>query len=389
LELYGLSHRESLVYLLVLRMGSASAGEIAKTLQLRRMEEYRLVKKLAEAGIIQANAGKPVTYSAQPVEAVVSGMLEERSRRIGEMELAKQELLSLSQSLPRGRARASDQQFRMIQGREQVYNKIARMAETSTGSLDLLLTKNDLVQAVGLGITDKLSEAADRQVKVRVITFVDESTIDTVEHLQAKCEVRHSDESLRGRMVVEDRSGALSSMVLDDTTGRRNERDVAIYSESQNYAELMSSLFEAAYKAASDSKERIERLHERRQLEGRVRALTDVLQATLPDDGWKVNSPGLMIGKSGSNYDFAAVASSGQRSCGIDVVVAKKEQEAKDRVVQSIMKRLELPGISIIIVSTKDVGEEVENLAKLMKVSLVQAPDTLAAVTEVRRLLKS
>jgi sugar-specific transcriptional regulator TrmB len=388
-QLYGLSQREAMVYLFVLKMGAASAGEIAKALQLRRMEGYRLVRKLADSGVILANAGKPVTYSAQPIDDVVSAMLEEEGRRMKKMELAKQELLALSQALPRGQTRPSEQQFRIIQGREQIYNRIAKMAETSHNSLDLLLTKNDLVQAYGLGLTDKLNDAARHSVKVRVISFIDESTMDSAEHINAKCDVRHSSESQRSRMVLSDRSSALSSLVLDDTQGRRNERDVAIYSESPNYAEMMSSLFEVAYKAASDSKERIEGLREGRLLEGRVKALADVLQAMLPEEGMKVKTPGLLIGRSGASYDFVAVVGNDQKTFGIDVVAAKKPQDARERVVQSMMKRLELPQVGIIVVSTVEVGEEVEGLAKLMGVTLIEAKDTISAVSELRKALKA
>jgi hypothetical protein len=305
------------------------------------------------------------------------------------MELAKEELLSLSQSLPRGPSKPSEQQFKILQGREQIYNKVSKMAEGASDSLDLLLTRNDLVQAHSLGITDGLNGAAGRRVKVRILSFVDESTMDAAEELQKKCEVRHSDEAQTGRMVVADHSSALSSLVLDDSQGRRNDRDVAIYSESRNYAELMSSLFEVAYRAAAGSKERIERVKEGKALESRIKALADVLRATLPDDGWKVKSPSVLVGRSGSSYEFVAVVTKGSRSFGIDVITAKKEQDAKDRVVQSVMKKLDLPDDGILVLSTKNVGEEVEKLAKLMNVTLVQAPDTLAAVSEVRKSLKA
>ena len=388
LKTYGLGNREALVYLFVLKMGSASAGEIAKALQLRRMEAYRLVKKLTDASIIQANAGKPVTYSAQPVEVVVTTMLEIEGRRSKEMELAKDELLSISQSLPKGKTKASDQQFKIIQGREQIYGRIARMAEIASNSLDLLLTKNDLIQANGVGIADKLAEAASRKVKVRVMGSIDGSTLEAADQLGERCSVRHAGEAQSGRMVIADGSTALSSLVLDDSLGRRNERDVAIYSESQNYAEMLSSLFETAYKAAPDSAEVMERLREGKQFDSRLRALVEVLRATLPDDGWRVKAPGLLLGVSGASFDFTAVASSGGKSFGIDIVVAGKEQDAKDRVVRSVMKKLELPDNNVVVVSTKQVGDEVERLAKLMNVSLVQAPDTLAATSQVRKILK-
>ncbi|MDV3244919.1 MAG: hypothetical protein LYZ66_07105 [Nitrososphaerales archaeon] len=389
LQLYGLNPREALVYLLVLRTGSVSAGDVAKSLSLRRMEAYRLVKKLADAGIIQPNAGKPVTYSAEPVEAVVSAMMEGQAQKARAMETAKEELLALSKSIPRGSPRPSEQQFRIIQGREQIYNKMGRMAEGASKCLDLLLTKNDLVQALQLGITEKLTEAAERRVKVRVLSTIDEATLEAAEAMQGKCEVRHSTDAVTGRLVLEDRTAALSSLVLDDSQGRRNERDIAVSSESPDYAEMMSSLFDVAYQSAAGSTERIGALKEAMALDGRIKSLADVLQATLPEDGWEVAAPGVILGKSGASYSFAVAARKGKRTVGLDVVAAKKEEETNDRTVQSVMKKLDIGDAGIVVVATERPGEEVEKLAKLMGVGLVSARDTIGTVTEVRKLLRS
>lgn len=389
LQLYGLNAREASVYILVLRVGAVSAGDIAKSLSLRRMEAYRLVKKLSDENMIQANAGKPVTYSALPVETVISAMMDREAQKTRAMESARQELLALSKSLPRGKTRPTEQQFKIIQGREQIYNKINRMAEEATKTLDLLLTKNDLVQAFQLGITDRLTEAASRGVKVRVLSSIDDSTLEPAEVLQKRCELRHSTEAVSGRMVLVDAAAGLSSLVLDDSQGRRNERDIAVSSESPNYGEMMSSLFDVAFRSAVASAERIEEVKESRALGGRIRSLAEVLRATLPEDGWEVTAPGIMLGKSGATYSFAVVARKGKRAVGVDVVATKKEQETKDKAVQCIMKKLDLPDAGIMVVTTDQVGEEVGRLAKLMSVGLVWAHDTIGAVSEVKKALRS
>ncbi|MDV3294102.1 MAG: hypothetical protein LYZ70_07510 [Nitrososphaerales archaeon] len=388
LQLYGLSPREASVYLLALRTGAIGAGEIAKALSLRRMEAYRLVKKLSDANLIQANAGKPVTYSALPVDSVISAMMEGQTQKTRAMESAMEELLALSKALPRGKTRPSEQQFKIIQGREQIYNKIARLAEGASMSLDLLLTRNDLVQAFQLGITERLTEAASRGVKVRVLSSIDDSSLEAAEALQKKCDLRHSTEAVSGRMVLADRTASVSSLVLDDSQGRRNERDIAVSSESPNYAEMMSSLFDVAYKSAAASGERIGAVRESRALGGRIKSLADVLQATLPEGGWEAEMPGILLGKSGASYSFAVVARKGKRAVGLDVVAAKKEQETKDNTIQSIMKKLDLPDEHIIVVSTDKVGEDVERLAKLMGVGMISARDTIGAVSEVKKALK-
>jgi sugar-specific transcriptional regulator TrmB len=389
LQLYGLNEREALVYLMIFRAGSASAGDIAKTLSLRRMEAYRLVKKLADANMIRANAGKPVTYSAESVEDLVSAMMEANTQKTKAMEVAKEELLVLVRSMPRGRPRPSEQQFKIIQGREQIYSKIGRMVDDAKDNLGLLLTRNDLVQAYNLGIIDKLTKAAGRGVKVKVLTSIDETTIEAAEELQKKCELRHSADPVAGRLVLQDSTAALSSLVLDDSQGRRNDQDVAVSSESPNYAAMLASLFDVAYKSAAPGAETMGTVKEAKSSGNRVRSIAEVLQVTLPEDGWEVSAPGGLLGKSGASYAFPLVARKGKRTVAVEIIASRKEQESKDRAVQSIMRKLDIGDAEIVVACPPAAGEEVLKLAELMGVGLVYAQDTIGTVTELRKRLRS
>lgn len=389
LQLYGMSEREALVYLLVLRAGSASAGEVAKALSLRRMEAYRLVKKLSDANVIRANAGKPVTYSAQPVDEVVSTMMEVNAQRIKAMEAAKEELLMMVRSMPRGKPRPSEQQFRIIQGREQIYNKVGRMADEAKDSLSLLLTRNDLVQAFQMGIVDRLKAAAGRGVKVKILGSIDEATLEAAEALLKKCELRHSADAVTGRLVLQDNATALSSLVLDDSQGRRNDQDIAVFSESPNYAEMLASLFEVAYDSATPSKQRIDAVKESKSLGGKLKSVTEVLQVTLPEEGWVVKAPGVLIGKSGASYAFPVVASKGDRRVAIELVVAGKESDAKDIGVQAIMRKLDVEDAELVVALIPSAPEDVKKLAQLIGVGVVSGQDTIGAVGELRKLLRT
>ncbi len=251
LELYGLSEREAMVFVHILRNGSSSAGEIARTLKLGRVEAYKLVKKLTESNLIHASAGKPVTYSVQSLESFTSAMAEVQKQKLKGMELARGELIYLTRNLPRNDSKASNQRFRMIQGREQIYNHLARMVMASTRSVDLIFTRNDLVLSNIVGITDSLNQVADRGSRVRVISHVDESTMEAVEGLSGRCQLRHSNVTSIGRLEIADASQTLTSIVLDGSQGMKNEKDVAIWSDSRDYASLMSSLFETAFNASS------------------------------------------------------------------------------------------------------------------------------------------
>ena len=257
LELYGLSEREAMVFVHILRNGSSSAGEIARTLRLGRVEAYKLVKKLTESNLIHASAGKPVTYSVQSLESFIGSMTDIQMQTLKGMEVARGELIYLTRNLHRTDSRASNQRFKMIQGREQIYNHLARMVRASTRSVDLIFTRNDLVLSNIVGLTDGLNQVAERGSRVRIISQVDESTMEAAEGLSGRCQLRHSSVTSVGRLGVADSSQTLTSLVLDSSQGMKNDKDVAIWSDSRDYATLMSSLFETAYNASSPAEGRI------------------------------------------------------------------------------------------------------------------------------------
>jgi len=50
------------------RQRAAERGEIAKAVQIRRMEAYRIIKRLADSGVVVATPGNPVKYTGEPIE---------------------------------------------------------------------------------------------------------------------------------------------------------------------------------------------------------------------------------------------------------------------------------------------------------------------------------
>src|SRR5208282_2687642 len=113
---YGLSDRESLVYLSLLANGRQSAGEIAKAVEIRRMEAYRTIKRLADSGVVVASPGNPVKYTAEPIEQVVATMMDRQMKKLEEMEKGRAEVVSIGRTLAPQPGQKGEYSFRMVQG---------------------------------------------------------------------------------------------------------------------------------------------------------------------------------------------------------------------------------------------------------------------------------
>jgi sugar-specific transcriptional regulator TrmB len=381
---YGLTERESLVYLHLLSHGQLSAGEIAKGVEVRRMEAYRVIKRLADSGIVLATPGNPVKYRAEPIEEVVAKMMDEQMKKLQEMEKGRLEVISLGKSLPMAAAAGEEYRFKMVQGREQVYSLIQRMIDASTTSLDMILTRNDMVQLHILGGSERVRLAKKRGVTTKLISVVDYQTMEAAEVLMRSSEVRHSEE-YSGRIVIGDGSEILVSIVLDDSQGRKDERDVAIWTNSKSYAGVMAKMFERAFSSSLDAKDRIVQLKSGRRGEERTKALIDVLRATLPLEGWKVECPGRLKGISGREYEFPAVLTQRDKTFAVEIVIGNSEKDTKEPTIGGIMKGIEVKGARVIVIASPRGGDELVKLANLVGVSLIDGSDTVSAVTRVRK----
>ncbi len=382
---YGLSDRESTIYLHLLANGSRGAGEIAKAVQLRRMEVYRIVKALSERGMVAASPGKPVKYAPEPMEAVIALLMDQQMKKLKGMEEARPELLTVGRTVQRLPESAIESRFKMIQGREQIYGQMERMIDSSTSGLQLVLTRNDLVQLHLLGASERFRNAIKRGVSLKLLSSVDLKTVEAVESLPRGSEMRHSDEFAIGRMLISDGSQILVSLVLDDTQGRKNDRDIAIWTDSSNYAEMMRLLFQKAFSSSVPSEERVREIKGGRKIEERSKAIADVLRATLSVDGWEVEAPGKLTGASGEPYVFPVVLKKNNKVIATDVVLGSSEATAREQIIASIMKGLEIKSGKLFVIASPYSGDDLAKLAELVGVSLVDGSDTVDAVSALRR----
>jgi len=386
---YGLSDRESLVYLQFLAHGRLSAGEVAKGLQLRRMEAYRITKRLADLGIVEAIPGKPLRYSPKPIEEVVAKMMDEQMKKLQEMEKDRAEVISLGKSLPAVAKTTSEYRFKMIQGREQIYNQVERMINGSTSSLDMVLTRNDLVQLHLLGASEAIATAQKRRVMTRIIGVVDHETVEATERMARVSEFRHSEDFSIGRLVIADGGQILVSLVLDDSQGRRNERDIAIWTDSETYAGMMQSMFEKAFSAGTVAGDRLKELKTGRRVLERRKAIIDVLKAALPVEGWQVEAPGLVKGVSGNDYEFDVVLTLKGKAFAVEIIIGNNEAAIRDSIIAGIMKGLEIKTARLLVLASPYAGEELGKLAGLLGVTLIDGGDAVNSVSRLRREISS
>ncbi len=389
LGVYGLTEREARIFVYLSKNGATGAGELAKGLEIRRMEAYRLLKRLTDRGIVASTAGKPIKYQAESIEGILSLLTDEQRGFVRRMDDAKAEVMQLWRQLPRAPKENFEQRFRIIQGREQIYSTMMKMLESASASVQMVLTKNDVAQAYVLGMSDRVKELNKRGVRARMVTVVDPSALEAAEAFARALELRHSDEASRSRLVLVDGVESLVSLVLDDSTGAKNERDVAIWTDSKDYAELMAAMYRVSFERAKETAEMLDSMKSRLKFEGKVSSIVGAVRSAVEDEGWSISTPGKIAGVSGSEYEFAAVlAGPDEKRVAVEVVFGYKDKPVGEQVTASIVKKLDLEDATLLILSAPMPDEQTSGLARLMGVALIDATDPLGAASAVRESLR-
>ncbi|MGB9212801.1 MAG: helix-turn-helix domain-containing protein, partial [Halobacteriota archaeon] len=103
---FGLTEKEALLYLHLLKYGPKTPSPIAKSLKTYREDVHRTLTELIEKGMVRPSFDSPTVYAAVDLDTALGSALQKQESELREMEERKRELQELSQQQ---RFRASDE----------------------------------------------------------------------------------------------------------------------------------------------------------------------------------------------------------------------------------------------------------------------------------------
>lgn len=91
---YGLTEVQAKVYYHLLTLGSTSSTKVAKQLNVHRSEVYRVLRELAEKGLVSEKKGKrPILYTPTPPEEALDILLQQRAKTLQRLREGKPRLV--------------------------------------------------------------------------------------------------------------------------------------------------------------------------------------------------------------------------------------------------------------------------------------------------------
>lgn len=169
----GLTVRQAEVYLAIVMLGQPTAKQIAQALQTARAEVYRAIPELQRLGLIQKLIASPTTFRAASLDEGIAILLQLNSQKQVELQAKAAQIIQNFKNNSREDASQEAARYYLTSGSKLVDRQYIRDLQRTRHSRDCLLKWRVILRLVDRDF-EYLSEALERGVKMRFITFIPE-----------------------------------------------------------------------------------------------------------------------------------------------------------------------------------------------------------------------
>jgi sugar-specific transcriptional regulator TrmB len=260
LEAFGLSTKEAHLYVILLKYGPKTTGELAKLLHSYRVDIYRLVETLTEKGMVEESVEKPTKYAAVAVEEALTGAMMQRAYELRWMEENRDQVLELAREYLSSDALADDlYTFKVIKGRSNTLANMEQLVKTAEARIIFVSSLIGTSLLSTSGILEQCIKAVQRGVRVRFVTEILPRNISSVrEALTGGIEMRHYDNYTGIRYLVADSHESLTTITFDELRHGKDASDTAFWTNNPEFAQYLEASFELLWSDGIDAAQRVD-----------------------------------------------------------------------------------------------------------------------------------
>lgn len=246
-DYFNLNVYETKVWLALISKGVASAGEIASLSGVPRSRTYDVLEGLEKRGFALTKLGKPVKYIGVKPQAVLEKMkknvikdAEDRVVILSKIkesdEFGKLEELYKDGIIPIKRENISAS----LRGRSNISNQIKETLQNAEKEVVICTSVDDITSKMKL-FEQTFNRLRNSDIKVKVALNGDDKSI---EQLSKKLNTKFKKINIHAKFFIIDRKEVLFYVSKDE-----NDEEIAIWLNSEFFAEAFASLFEKAINA--------------------------------------------------------------------------------------------------------------------------------------------
>jgi len=263
---FGVTKKETEVYLFLVKRGPQKTSQINKVLKKNKGQLYRILKNLKNKGLIETTLEYPTRYVATPLENVIDSFIQSKKEEFVRIEETKEDLISHWKKISQSEVDSSIEKFSIIEGNKKIFQKISQMIKDTENQFSAGLTVPSLLKAVHFEIFDLLNE---RQLNtkgcLRILTQPSANDLNALKLLKAKStnkiDFRYINPNYQAasfsRMVIRDKDEVVLFISDSNNNFSKTGKEVCLCTNCKSIIESFSRVFNDYWKDSIDIQDRI------------------------------------------------------------------------------------------------------------------------------------
>jgi sugar-specific transcriptional regulator TrmB len=245
---FGLSRKETMIYLYLLANGPREVSDISHGLNIAKADIYKYVDELEGKGICREILTHPSKFEASPLSEALDSLILKQDERIESLTKAKDEIVAVVGGIS---PPTVEPKFQILQGREPTTNKIWRIRRSAYDVIIYVREKTlSFLHTLGMLDVRRISKG----LSIRILTKFTAKTIPIVEEYR-HCKFRdireQSDASLP-EFAVFDKKEALIALSASTKSAIIDKDELAMWTDNEATIMLIVTLFEKMWAEATE-----------------------------------------------------------------------------------------------------------------------------------------
>jgi sugar-specific transcriptional regulator TrmB len=263
---FGLTKKETQIYIFLAKHKAQGGREIASGTKTSKAVVYRKLKTLQRKGFVESSLEYPVRYSAIPFETILDTNIRAKHEEARQMENSKRKLLTDWNKISIGEPRYRLEKFAVIEGDSKIFAKIFKMVRETKSQLSTVASVTGLIHADRYGIFEAIHNHPLRsRVKFRIITDLSTSNLRSARFLKRRLKRsvdfrgRNPDLGLRlsPRMIIRDQEEVLFFITPRGNQASRQKDETCLWTNCKALVDSFNVVFEDLWRNSTDLEQKI------------------------------------------------------------------------------------------------------------------------------------
>ncbi len=254
LQDFGLTEKEAVVFVVLSKMSSATASQIANATELNSLQTYRAMKGLVNYGLVEISLERPRRYTPLNIEQAIALLSQEAERKVLDLETKTPSLLKEWATLGGLDLDRKNFTFRIVQGSKNVSRFRLMLYQSAKSEIATIMKSNELAKMVLEGTDDIFEHLRFKNVTIRGLSEVNRYNVDASKKFLEFIKLHHVNRSNLVPFTIIDGQEVLICMSRD---GKEGVSENAIWTNHPDFACILKEYFENLWSVSEDGSFRV------------------------------------------------------------------------------------------------------------------------------------